>query len=761
MATGESRAKVVVTGMGLATSLGLNVAATWESIRAGRIGLGPMDHMESTLPEGSIGGQAMELPQGYAPGLPREVRYLRWVIEQAMAQAGVEAGGTSHEPGRRAMILGTTLHGLRAGGRFLRTGDVGELRHFLAGAVTRLAIQGLGIQGLSATTCSACSSSLGAVALGVTMLETGQADVVIAGGYDAVSEYAWAGFNALRLVAPDAVRPFAKERRGMMPAEGYGVLVLERAHDASRRGVAALAVVEGWGESADAHHLTQPDPKGSGAARAMRIAMTRAGVRPADISMIAAHATATLDNDAGEYAAFSEVFGDTLAATPVVGFKSHLGHTLGGAGGVELILSVCSLSDGLVPACATVRQEDVEFADLRVAPAGGLRKQITRTLNTSLGFGGANTCLILGRCDQAREAPPIVLAPGPDREAWITGYGVVLPGISGVNELLERLGSVDGVVVPRGEAARVTDEQLATILNVRRVRRVSTCVKAMLASVALAIRHAGLEGDADRLGLACAMLASTHGSPAFCAEYYAQIVREGVLAANPVLFAEGVPNAGAAHVSTTFGIRGACQTIIGTRTAGLDALGLAAMRVWSGASDTIIVGAAEETHACVDRAYEHFHPPGGSSGAPGFFSTPGSVALVVESSASARARGARAIARIERYAGASPTEVVADGALCFGDIEGASRVLNQLECRSAVLGSANATWIDRAEALAVRRSPGASLVESLHGRVGDLFAPGPLLAIVRAIAGGSLGRMTALCTDFTGTAAAVELDRLE
>ncbi len=750
-------AEVVITGIGLATSLGLDVAATWEGIRQGRVGLGSMSEMESALPPGAMGGQALDLPVSFWPTLPREARYLRWVIEHALREVDVKGGG--YPPERCATILGTTLHGIRAGGRFLRTHDPAELRHFLAGSLTRAAIQGLGLEGFSGTTCSACSSSLGAIALGVSLLQAGQADLVVAGGYDAVSEYAWAGFNSLRLVASQSVRPFAKHRQGMMVAEGYGVVVLERAAGARRRGATVMAAVDGWGESADAHHLTQPDPRGTGAARAMRAAMDRARVGPGDISMIAAHATATPDNDAAEYAAFHDMFGDTLASIPVVGFKSYLGHTLGGAGAVELILSTCAMRSGRVPPCATVEQHDVEFAGLVVAPPGGLEKRITHTLNTSLGFGGANTCIILGRGSQDRAAQVVspLATPRESPEVWITGCGMILPGITGVSMLMDRLRMLDGPVVPRG--ASISHEQLGAVPNVKRVRRLSPCVKFMLASVSLAIKHADLESDAHRLALASAILASTHGSPGYCAEYYSQIVRDGVLSANPMLFAEGVPNAAAAHVSTTFGIQGACQTIIGSRTAGLDALGLAAMRIRTGANQTVIVGAAEESHECLDRAYGHFDPRENRGDHAGFFISPGSVALVVESSVSAQARGAKPLARIGNYASLSPSRTVRDGVACGVAFDASARVLRQVRASGVVLGSGNHTWIDRSEALAVRGSPGMTLAPPLLERVGDLFAAGPLLAIVHAIAQGLRSPTTSLCTDFAGTAAAVVIDK--
>lgn len=737
----NSHGRVVITGMGLCTSLGLDVRSTWESVRAGKIGLGAMPAMESPLPPSSNGGQAIDLPTDYQPTLSREVRYLRWVIESALREAGALSSTT---PSRRCTILGTTLHGLRAGGRFLRSDDPEELSGFLANAVVRAATAGLGLEGFAITTCSACSSSLGAIALGVTMLESGDADLVIAGGYDPVSEYAWAGFNSLRLVAPEQVRPFARDRRGMMLGEGYAVVVLEREEDARVRGSRALVAIDGWGESADAHHLTQPDPSGSGAARAITDAMRRAGAQPSDISMIAAHATATPDNDAAEAAAFRAVWGDALGATPVVGFKSYLGHTLGGAGAVELILSASAIRSGWIPACATTTPADVDFEGLRVAPKGGIERRLDRTLNTSLGFGGANTCVILGRTDEADAVRSPRLAPHHMGEAWITGLGIVLPGAVGPDAMRDMIGKWD-------PTAEISDQMLSSVLNVRRVRRLGSCVKFMLASVSIALRHAGLEGDA--LASATALLASTHGSSTFCSDYYSQIVREGVLAANPVLFAEGVPNAAAAHVSTNFGIRGACQTLIGSRTSGLDALAMAARRIGTGACDIVVVGAAEESHATVDRAYRHF------IGSSTFCTTPGSAALIVESAAHAKARGATPIARIGMSASVSCG--AASGRGCAASHDTPAAVMQALDAHGArrVVGSGNDTWIDPAEEKAIKRTLKTQIARTTSG-LGDLFATSPLAEVVAALHAGIDEPFIALCTDFTGVSTGVVIEQV-
>lgn len=728
----DARDPIVVTGAGLACSLGLSPAEVWREVRRGRAGIGPIPAVESPLPEGSTGGQAPDLPPEYWPQLPREARYLRWAVERATADAGL----TGSDP-RRAVVLGTTLHGVRAGGRFLRNQNPDELRAFLAGATMRLAMQGgLGLRGPHITTCSACSSSLGAIALGVTLLESGEADAVVAGGYDAIGEYVWAGFNSLRLVSRGVVRPFSKHRDGMKVGEGFGIVVLERLSSAQQRGARILATLEGWGESADAHHLTRPHPEGLGAQAAIRQAMTSAGTSPGSLGLIAAHATATPDNDASEHAALRAALGPALGEIPVVGFKSYLGHTLGGAGAVELILSIAALRDSFAPPCANVASGEVEFAGLRLAPPEGLAQPLARSLNISLGFGGANTCIVVARDTpraSARAAPTAV-------EAWITGIGLVLPGITGAAELNAFLGNPGAL-----PADTIDDAQLAPWLNARRTRRLGPSVKFMLAAASGALADAGLDPGHGALDSASAILASMHGPSAFCYEYYEQIVREGPLAANPVLFAEGVPNAAAAHLSSTFGIRGGCQTLIGTRTAGLDALGLALLRIRTGAADRIVVGACEETHPVVARAYR---ARGVLRDAP---LRPAAAAFLVESAPLAARRSARPLGVLRAYHAASGGGRGPGGAL--------RGVIRRAPDADLVLASCGGTRFDRAEARVIRRRFPGTPVRDLPAVLGELCSVGPLIAAAGALNSHPPARMLAVSTGFDSEAAVIAIDR--
>jgi len=762
-----SNEPVVMTGLGLATSLGTTAEATWQAVVAGRSGAGVMSELESPLPQGRDGCQAIELPADFEPTLPREVRYLRWTLNDALRDAGITPGGAMpYDTSRCTILLGTTLHGMRAGGRFLRNNNYDELQSFLAGDTLRLAIDGVGIGGGAATTCSACSSSLGSVALAMTLLQTGQADMVIAGGYDAISEYAWAGFNSLRLVADGPLLPFTRGRRGMKIGEGYAIVILERRADATERNARIHATVLGYGESADAHHLTQPHTTGEGASRAMRMALDRAGVAAGDLGLIAAHATGTPDNDSSEFLALQTILGEKLPTVPVVCFKSHLGHTLGGAGAAELILSTLAIRDRVAPACANVLAEDLEYPDLAVTKGQSQPRNVTSTLNTSLGFGGANTCVVLGPPPGSGVAGVTTTSAG--REVWITGVGVLLPGIVGNDAFISRLNSTEIAPAWQVRPPTLVDSEFAHLLNARRIRRMSAYTKYTLAAATIACGDAKLADQPELLAASCGLLGTAHGSGTYCSDYYAQIVREGVMAANPMMFAEGVPNVGAAQLSLMLGLKGACQTIIGSRSSGMDAFRLAWLRIASGAWERAIVGAGEENHNVINAAYENCglrarDSQGGAAGttANGFWSSEGAVAFIMESADSARARGATAYAKIDAALAVS------------GDRDALPRTVSRLlELQSSsltsVLTSSNGSWIDRIESNAIRQVAPHAMTGSTYDVTGEVYSATPLLGIAatlltRSLPGSarSVDSFTAFCTDWVGNAASAKLTLLD
>jgi 3-oxoacyl-[acyl-carrier-protein] synthase II len=769
---------IVITGAEMVTSLGASRETTWRAVARGECGMRELTALESPLPEGKLGGQAVDLPAEFESQLPREVRYLKWTINRALAEAAV-LDSRPYEPHRCGLMLGTTLHGMRQAGTYLRTGDYTPLQQFLAGNTLASAAGDFGISGFAATTCSACSSSLGSVALGATLLQSGELDLVICGGYDTISEYAYGGFNSLRLVAPGPLRPFAKDRQGMKLGEGYGIVILERASDANRRSATILAQLLGWGESADAHHLTQPHPQGEGAARAMTMALHSANLNPTDIGLIAAHATGTHDNDAAEYAALLRVFGADLPRVPVVGFKSHLGHTLGGAGAVEMILAMTAMREQLVPPTANLAAGDIEFPDLQLNTGQAKPASIRATLSTSLGFGGANTSVILGPPPVAPQSSAAIhIAPRGDREVFITGVGVIVPGAIGNDQFLKRL-TDDSPDAWHRDTGAVPEEQFLHLLNARRVRRMSDQVKLTLAATALACKDAGIDdipAFADECG---AILGSSHGSANYSVAYYSEIITQGLIGANPMLFAEGVPNACSAHLSLMLGVKGACQTIIGTRTSGLDALRLASMRIAQGQWDRAIVGAAEEYSDIINQSYracgQYVGVDGGApfSSVNGFVTGASAVTWILESRAAMEARGGRPHGRV--LGGASSRLLKGD------QIATCRHVLTQLDSPTQIVTSANGTWIDRAELAAICRSCEGATVSSIYGHVAESFSAGPLLGLSAALISQKLPRLrgqdasefktlisatgdekaklvTSLCTDYSGLVAGVRIN---
>lgn len=743
---------ISISGAGLVTPLGLDRHATWAAVCEGRSGIAPLTRLEQPPLPGKQGGEAPRLPE--EPDEPtdergsrRAIRYLRRAMADAMREAGV-AERLPYEPQRCGIMLGTTLHGMPAAGRFFRENDPQALADFLAGAVLGQAAGEMPFAGFRATTCSACSSGLGSIALAMTLLRSGELDLVVAGGYDPISEYAYAGFNSLRLVAETPIRPFCRGREGMKVSEGYGLVVLERTGDAQTRGVSPLAEVRGSGESADVHHLTQPDPSGDGAARAIRGALEAAGLKPSDIGLISAHATGTPDNDGGEAMALRQVFAEGLRDVPLVAFKSHLGHTLGGAGAVELILAAMAMREGVVPPTAHVTPEELEFADIAVQcgaeakPAG-----IGATLNLSLGFGGANTAMILTPPERVDSvAGPSVCVPSSRQDVVITGVGTVMGDAIGGEAFVERLERetpVDLATV-RGVDGRA----LAELIQARRVRRMSGYVRLSLAATGLAMRDAAVEDVAAFGAEAAGILGTVHGSTAYSTQCYQQLVEEGLAAANPMLFAEGVPNAGAAHLSMTFNVKGACQTIIGGRTAGLDAVRLAAARIRSGVWRRAIISAAEEDTPLLGRIYHHCglaaNDAGGEGGAAGpfdrggFVPGSGSVTLILESAEAAAERGATPRGRVD--ATASAWGQADDGK---GMVRRVHEVLHRVGDGEAVVTTANGSDLTRAEATALqRREDGRPRrVGGIYGHTSELFSVMGLAGVAAVLLRGRLPRL--------------------
>lgn len=606
--------QVAIVAMSALGALGTSVRGIVEQMRADAVGIRPPAALEQ-LPKSCRNAGEVPMQPVSDGGLFRAEQLLRSALED-VAGAGRPCV-LSSDPARNAVVVGTTVGGMRHCGAAMRAQCAGDeaaaMQHYCmipASTVLRRATRGMRISGPMITVSCACASGLSALAHGCALLRSGSADAVIAGGYDPMSEFVYGGFSALQLIAEGPLRPFAADRDGMKVGEGCALFVLRRAVDASRDGLPVLGVIDGIGESSDAHHLTHPHPEGRGAATALRQATEVLGRRMPDLLL--AHATGTPGNDAAEFKAYVEAFGTRLHEVPVAALKSRLGHPLAAAGALELAIAIESRRQGIVPSGSGPEPDAESFPSLRLlrgVPQPGTPARVTCL---AAGFGGANVAVTVSDPGTASPRQDVAATVG----ASILGWGMVCPAGAGPSGV---------AAFSAAGASIIGDDVLARYVDRARYRRVAALPRMMIAAVRNLAESVGT--DDDFLRSTPVLCATWHGAVDFTERYYRDLIESGVDLANPLLFAESVPNIGSGHVSMALGITAPCASVIGSRNSGLEAMALACARIESGAWDRAIVVASDEAHPLLDAVLSHWS---GQS----IRSVPSAVAVLVGSSRS-------------------------------------------------------------------------------------------------------------------------------
>lgn len=389
--------RIAITGIGVVSPIGQGVEAYWSSLQAGVCGISPITRFPVDDLRVGRGGEIKALigalPE--AASLPA-CRASQFLIHAA-AEATCMARLHERPPARRclATVVGSALGGIGEAERFLpQQRDV----HALAGALydgpTRHLARWLGATGPVVTLSTACASGASSIGVGVDLLRAGAASVVVAGGVDTLCRFVMSGFNRLRSLTRDEVRPFDKRRSGLLLGEGAGVVVLERPATARQRGVEPLGFVLGHASCADGAHITAPDPQGRGLEQAMRLAMHNAGVRGDAVDFISAHGTGTPINDRMETHVFKRVLGARAYAIPVNSLKAHMGHTMGAAAILETIMCLLAWRHGHIPPTLNYGEPD-PACDLDYVPTRARAYRPRLSLKTAAGFAGCNACLVL------------------------------------------------------------------------------------------------------------------------------------------------------------------------------------------------------------------------------------------------------------------------------------------------------------------------------------------------------------------------------
>lgn len=393
--------RVVVTGLGFVSSLGLRSDDTWAAMLLGRTGLGPLRHLSVPGEPVQIGAE-VDLPATLPPAR-RPSRCLSLALlslEEVLANAGLDLD--HGDPRRRGVYQGAPSSGLPAAEAYVlerlagRRGQAAEAVWQTPNVIADALAERLGAQGPRSTIMNACSSSLMALGQAWEAIALGDLDWALAGGAEALCRTTYAGFSALKAMDPKPCRPFSADRAGMNLGEGSAQLLLECLDHARARGARILGEVLGYGASMDAHHATAPHPEGAGAARAMALALRTAHLLPGEVDLVSAHATATPANDAAECKAIRTALGAAAEKISVTASKSQFGHTLAAAGAVGTAVALLALRDQVVPPTLRLERPD-PACDLDCTPKVARERRLRAALVNAFAFGGNNVSLALKR----------------------------------------------------------------------------------------------------------------------------------------------------------------------------------------------------------------------------------------------------------------------------------------------------------------------------------------------------------------------------
>ena len=566
---------IAITGSGIISAIGTDMSATLTALRHGESGIGRLRYLETShreLPCGEVKMSNEELRtllHVTDATCSRTVLLGLWALRQAIADAHLKECDSE---GRRVVLIsGTTVGGMDMTERYfpsmVRDGShIDCLRHHDAGSSTMQMASYLPLVSESTTISTACSSAANAMILGARLLASGEADVVLAGGSEALTRFHLNGFHSLMVTDAVPCRPFDAHRGGLNLGEGAAYVVMERSSDACRRGVTVQAILSGWGNACDAYHQTATSDDGEGPYLAMREALKRAHLDATDIDYVNAHGTATENNDQTESRALQWVFGEQVP--PVSSTKGFTGHTTSASGSIEAVISLLAMRHGFLPA-------NIGWSEKMaggIEPTMGGDAVLRHVMCNAFGFGGNDTSLIL--------STPEPEETGKTSETGKTGE----TGISG------KPGEI--LVAARVEMADGDDlSELRRFVGVMQIRRMDPLLRRSLLASLLALERAGISTpDAIVTGTALGCLENSE-------QLLRQIEEEKEQSVKPTLFMQSTHNT----IGSMVAIHTHCHGYNATYTHGSEsmqwALRDARQLLESGACRSVLVGCHDQSTA--------------------------------------------------------------------------------------------------------------------------------------------------------------------
>jgi 3-oxoacyl-[acyl-carrier-protein] synthase II len=403
------RPGVVVTGIGMVTSIGAGRREFWNALMAGTCGFGPVQSFDTSQFGVHLGAEIHGFkPEEYVQKLDPHSIGRSSQLAIAAARLALTDGSldlAEINPDRAGVCAGTTSGEPHYIERFDDRYVLDELKMVGREFITRYpchVVPGhtameLGLSGETMMIPTACAAGNYAIAHASDLLRAGKADIMLAGGADSFSRITYTGFARLGAIAPEVCQPFDRNRKGMVPGEGAAMLLLELKEHAVARGARIYCEVAGYGLSCDAHHMTAAHPQGEGAARAIRMALEQSGFAPEDVDYISAHGTGTSTNDRLETIAVKKTFGQHAYKVPISSIKSMLGHTMGAASAIEAAVCALTITEGRIPPTANWKDQDPE-CDLDYVPNVARKHNVRIAMNNAYAFGGNNSSVIFAEC---------------------------------------------------------------------------------------------------------------------------------------------------------------------------------------------------------------------------------------------------------------------------------------------------------------------------------------------------------------------------
>ncbi len=398
----DPKRRVVVTGLGVVSFLGIGVEEFWKNLIAGKSGISEIESFDTSQYSIHKGGEVKNFNPEHSIDR-RKIKSLGRASQMAIAAAKLaieDARFGKNEYNSAGVLLGTTMGETQIleelDKRWIKDGEDRLEQNLITAYSSNVLSVNVGIHfflnGLNFVMPTACSSANYCIGYGFDLIRSGRSDIMFCGGVDAFSKVAFAGFNRLYAMAPEKCQPFDKNRKGMMLGEGAGVLILESLEHAEKRNAKIYAEILGYGLSCDAHHMTQPSEEGI--VKCIEKALKESSLSKDKVDYINAHGTGTPQNDKAECAAFKKVFGERYKKIPTSSIKSALGHSMGAASAIEAIVCCKVITDKVLPPTINFVTKDEE-CDIDCVPNKARKLKVKTVLNNSSAFGGNNACLVI------------------------------------------------------------------------------------------------------------------------------------------------------------------------------------------------------------------------------------------------------------------------------------------------------------------------------------------------------------------------------